>query len=140
MPQRVLQQRPKNVVEAGEESRVRRGLPGLKTTDMQRISIKKTVHRHCLCFFRDRGRGRDRDRGRGRDRGRDRGRFLRVLQTLEIIWPAAKRRPCEDRACDVGFVMLRGTRPYRAHAGGTPALPGRDRMRIVHVMGGLLGC
>ena len=28
MPQRVLQQRPKNVVEAGEESRVRRGLPG----------------------------------------------------------------------------------------------------------------
>ena len=39
VPQRVLQQREKNVVEAGEESRVRRGLPG-----------------PCACFFRDRVR------------------------------------------------------------------------------------
>ena len=61
MPQRVLQQREKNVVEAGEESRVRRGVSRPIKTDMQRIS-QKTVHRHCLSFFRD--RDRDRDRGR----------------------------------------------------------------------------
>ena len=38
-----------------------------KNTDMRSIS-KKTVHRHCLTFFRDRDRGRDRDRDRGRGR------------------------------------------------------------------------
>ena len=75
MPQRVLQQRTKNVVEAGEESWVRRGLPGPRNTDMRQHIIKKTVHRQDACAFsvaetvtvgRDRGRGRDRDRGRDR--------------------------------------------------------------------------
>ena len=40
-----------NAYQKNKESRVRRGLPGLKITDMQRISIKKTVHRHCLYYI-----------------------------------------------------------------------------------------
>ena len=41
MPQRVLQQRKKKVVEAGEESRVRRGHPGPLYTYMRQHIIKK---------------------------------------------------------------------------------------------------
>ena len=56
VPQRVLQQREKNVVEAGEESRVRRGLPGPLPTDMQRIS-KKTSPQALPNFFLCAGSG-----------------------------------------------------------------------------------
>ena len=67
VPQRVLQQREKNVVEAGEESWGSKG-PSRPTRQICASILKKIVHRHCLCFFRDRDRDRDRDRVRDRVR------------------------------------------------------------------------
>ena len=70
VPQRVLQQRKKNVVEAGEESRVRRGHPGPLNTDMRSISKKQSTGTACATLGRDRDRNRDRNRDGDRDRGR----------------------------------------------------------------------
>ena len=85
VPQRVLQQKKKNVVEAGEESRVRRGvsrpilfwpaLAGQMISSVRRTrrkliyapaynKQKQSTGTACVTFVRD--RVRDRDRGRDR--------------------------------------------------------------------------
>ena len=88
VPQRVLQQREKNVVEAGEKSRVRRGHQGLLCACFNRHNdfecpkdTNKTIHIYAPAYIiKDQSTGgrpviRDHDRGRGRVRGRDRDRW-----------------------------------------------------------------